>query len=60
MAENTDADDVESEDYEYDLSHDEGAAPHADAPEQRLRQPEGMHVTDGGGDYGYDAAHDMT
>ena len=52
--------DPEAEDYEYDMAHEATgeAQPGRAAPAQE--QPQSMHVTDSGGDYGYDAAHDLT
>ena len=59
MAEDADAGKVEAEDYEYDLAHEATSGRHADLPTPVLPQPPSMHVTDDGGDYGYDAAHDL-
>jgi hypothetical protein len=59
MAEDAEAGNVGAEDYEYDLAHEETGKPHAEAPAPVLPQPPGMHVADAGGDYGYDAAHDL-
>jgi hypothetical protein len=50
---------VEYEDYEYDLAHEELEARQAERPAPPLPQPASMHVHDDGGDYGYDAAHDQ-
>jgi hypothetical protein len=50
---------ADAEDYEYDMAHeDTGEAP-ASRPAPAHEQPPSMHVTDSGGDYGYDAAHDQ-
>jgi hypothetical protein len=61
MAEDTDKDHVESEDYEYDLAHEATEGQRADqpTPAQPQQQPPNMHIHDDGGDYGYDAAHDL-
>ena len=50
---------TEAEDYEYDMAHEATSGVEEDRPAPRLEQPPGMHVTDSGGDYGYDAAHDI-
>jgi hypothetical protein len=59
MAENADVGNAEAEDYEYDLAHEATAGAHADLPTPMLPQPSSMHVADDGGDYCYDAAHDL-
>jgi hypothetical protein len=46
--------------YEYDLAHEATASPPLQRPPARLPEPETMHAADSGGDYGYDAAHDLT
>jgi hypothetical protein len=51
--------DAEAEDYEYDMAHEATGGPQSDRPARPVAQPSSMHVTDSGGDYGYDAAHDM-
>jgi hypothetical protein len=60
MAENPDASSDETEDYEYDLAHEATASPPLQRPAAPLPEPETMHAADDGGDYGYDAAHDLT
>ena len=47
-----------ADDYEYDMAHEATAVP-PDNPPPMLPAPEAMHVADTGGDYGYDAAHDL-
>jgi hypothetical protein len=49
-----------ADDYEYDLAHEAEAAAGAGKPGPPTPQqaPPAMHVTDDGGDYNYDAAHD--
>jgi hypothetical protein len=60
MAKDADAGSVEAEDYEYDLAHETTAEPQAEPPMPAVPQPPSMHVAgDDGGDYGYDAAHDL-
>ncbi len=59
MAEDTDKNNGESEDYEYDLAHEATEGEHAKRPTPAQTQPPSMHVHDDGGDYGYDAAHDL-
>jgi hypothetical protein len=61
MAEGTDKNNVECEDYEYDLAHEATEGPHGKQPTPPPPQPQppSMHVHDDGGDYGYDAAHDL-
>lgn len=50
----------ESDDYEYDEAHDaDGRAQHTPAAPP-VRMPDGIHVGDTGGDYGYDCAHDRS
>jgi hypothetical protein len=50
---------TEAEDYEYDMAHEATGEEQADRPAPAHEQPSSMHVTDSGGDYGYDAAHDL-
>ncbi|GAB1645808.1 hypothetical protein [Krasilnikovia sp. MM14-A1259] len=51
---------TDCDEYEYDEAHDaDGRTPRAVTPPPPLRMPAGMHVTDIGGDYGYDCAHDL-
>jgi hypothetical protein len=50
---------AEAEDFEYDMAHEATGQPQPNRPAPAQEQPSSMHVTDGGGDYGYDAAHDM-
>jgi hypothetical protein len=50
---------AEAEDYEYDMAHEATEQPPADRRAPAQEQPSTMHVTDAGGDYGYDAAHDL-
>ena len=47
-----------ADDYEYDLAHEATGVP-PDSPPPALPPPAAMHVPDTGGDYGYDAAHDL-
>ena len=60
MADEDEARDDKADDYEYDEAHDAPEASRATSadPPPTLRPPAAMHVTDDGGDYGYDAAHD--
>ena len=47
-----------ADDFEYDMAHEAiGAQPESPPPPQPA--PDAMHVADTGGDYGYDAAHDL-
>lgn len=47
-----------ADDFEYDMAHEAiGAEP--ESPPPSLPPPAAMHVADTGGDYGYDAAHDL-
>jgi hypothetical protein len=60
MAKDDEAGARRADDYEYDLAHEveqaaEARKPGPPAPQQA---PPAMHVTDDGGDYNYDAAHD--
>ncbi len=41
------------------MAHDAPEQPPADRRAPVQEQPSSMHVTDAGGDYGYDAAHDL-
>jgi hypothetical protein len=59
MTEDPDTGNAEAEDYEYDMAHEATADTRADAPTPTMPPPSSMHVTDSGGDYGYDAAHDQ-
>jgi len=59
MTDEKDAGRAEAEDYEYDMAHDATGQPRTGQPAPTMEQPSSMHVTDSGGDYGYDAAHDM-
>jgi hypothetical protein len=59
MAEDADKNNVQCEDYEYDLAHEATEGSHAKRPTPEQTQPPSMHVHDDGGDYGYDAAHDL-
>jgi len=51
--------DAEAEDYEYDMAHEATGETPPNRPAPPHEQPPSMHVTDSGGDYGYDAAHDL-
>ena len=51
--------DAEAEDYEYDMAHEATGDTSSRPPALPQEQPPSMHVTDSGGDYGYDAAHDL-
>ena len=53
-----DTDTDRADDFEYDMAHEATPAPAA-SPPPPMQPPEGMHVADTGGDYGYDAAHDL-
>jgi hypothetical protein len=55
-----DAPDSTNDEYEYDQAHEETSGPHPAAPGPAVEQPQGMHVTDDAGDYGYDSAHDRS
>ena len=60
MAEDTAVTQPEGDDYEYDEAHDaDGGSQQPQVPSP-LRMPEGIHVADTGGDYGYDCAHDQS
>ncbi|BFU46236.1 hypothetical protein [Krasilnikovia sp. MM14-A1004] len=49
------------DEYEYDEAHDaDGRTGQSPAAPPPLRMPDGMHVPDSGGDYGYDCAHDLS
>jgi hypothetical protein len=50
---------TEAEDYEYDMAHEATGQAQPDRPAPPQEQPPSMHVADSGGDYGYDAAHDI-
>ena len=64
MAEDTAVTQPEGDDYEYDEAHDaDDRAQQPPAPSSvpsPVRMPEGIHVADTGGDYGYDCAHDQS
>jgi hypothetical protein len=60
MAEDTAVARPDGDDYEYDEAHDDaGRAQRQPAPPP-VRMPDGIHVADTGGDYGYDCAHDQS
>ena len=50
----------QAEDYEYDMARVATGEAQPNRPAPAQEQPQSMHVTDSGGDYGYDAAHDLT
>ncbi|MEU4216015.1 hypothetical protein [Actinoplanes sp. NPDC026623] len=61
MAEDTAVTQPDGDDYEYDEAHDaDGGAQQQPAGPPPVRLPEGIHVADTGGDYGYDCAHDQS
>jgi len=61
MAKEPDPQDTPDE-YEYDLAHEATTGPENKPPPAPpvQRQPPSLHVTDSGGDYGYDSAHDRS
>ena len=48
-----------ADEYDYDLAHEEAAAPHPEPSAQVPQLPPDMHAVGSGGDYGHDLAHDM-
>ena len=59
MTDEGDMHETTADEYEYDLAHEEAAAPHPEPPAQAPQLPPDMHAAGTGGDYGHDMAHDM-